>query len=140
MDELETLGAGPGDMYDRLGPVFRQYVDDLVEQVVTLLWPERRAALAAFYRGIAGAAPAELEASVVALGIPLDDAESVAERIFRAVLTAWIEQIGVEEVTNPDQAVLYALSFAEDHVAMAEAWFAERPEHLAAVSAGVQDE
>ena len=119
---------------------FQQYVDDLVGQVATLLWPERRAALAAFYRGVARAEPGELDVSIDALGISLDDAESTAEQIFRAVLTAWIEQIGEEDVTNPDQAVLYALSLTHGHVARAEAWFAEHPEHLAAVSAGVLDE
>ena len=132
--------VGGPTFYERLGPVFRQYVDELVQQVATLLWPERRAALVAFFRGITGASPEELQASIQALGNPLDEAENYSEQMFRAVLTAWIERIGVEEVTNPDQAVLYALSYEEEHVARAEAWFAERPEHLAAISAGASDE
>ena len=140
MEERDSERAGKKTFYERLGPVFRQYVDELVRQVATLLWPERRAALVAFYRGIAGAPPGELRASIEALGLPLDDAETYPEQVFRAVLTAWIERIGVEEVTNPDQAVLYALSYEDEHVARAEAWFAERPEHLAAVSAGAVEE
>ena len=140
MEERDSERAGKKAFYERLGPVFRQYVDELVRQVATLLWPERRAALVAFYRGIAGAPPDELRASIEALGLPLDDAETYPEQVFRAVLTAWIERIGVEEVTNPDQAVLYALSYEDEHVARAEAWFAERPEHLAAVSAGAVEE
>jgi hypothetical protein len=140
MEERHTAMSVRAAFYERLGPVFRQYVDELVRQVATLLWPERRAALVAFFCGVAGAEPAELQASIDALGIPLDEAENYPEQMFRALLTAWIERIGVEEVTNPDQAVLYALSYEEEHVARAEAWFAERPEHLAAISAGASDE
>ncbi|MBS38150.1 MAG: hypothetical protein CMO26_19760 [Thiotrichales bacterium] len=140
MQERNVAATGKTSIYGRLGPVYRQYVDELVDQVATLLWPERRAALVAFYRGIAGVSASELEVSISALGIPLDEAENYPEQVFRAVLTAWIEQIGLEEVTNPDQAVLYALSYDEGHVARAEAWFAERPEHLAAISSGGADE
>lgn len=139
MEERDPERAGEGTFYERLDPVFRQYVDELARQAATLLWPERRDALVAFYRGVAGAPPDELQASVEALGLPLDAAETPPERVFRAVLTAWIERVGFEEVTNPDQAVLYALSYEEAHVARAEAWFAERPEHLAALGAAADD-
>ncbi len=140
MEERDSAQAGEGTFYERLGPVFRRYVDELARQVATLLWPERRAALVAFYRGIAAAPPGELRASIETLGLPLDDAETHPEQVFRAVLTAWIERIGPEDVTNPDQAVLYALSYEDAHVARAEAWFAERPEHLAALVAGAAEE
>ena len=139
MEERDPERVGEGTFYERLDPVFRQYVDELARQAATLLWPERRAALVAFYRGVAGAPPDELQASVEALGLPLDAAETPPERVFRAVLTAWIERVGFEEVTNPDQAVLYALSYEGAHVARAEAWFAERPEHLAALGAAADD-
>lgn len=144
MAEQQPVNAGPmnaGDasFYARLSPVFREYVDTLVGQVSTLLWPERRAALSAFYRGVAGTAPELLRASVDELGVPLNQSDDMAEHIFRAVLTAWIERIGADDITNPDQAALYALSFRADHVESAEVWFAERPEHLAAISAGVRD-
>ena len=139
MEERDPEWAGEGTFYERLDPVFRQYVDELARQAATLLWPERRDALVAFYRGVAGAPPDELQASVEALGLPLDAEETPPERVFRAVLTAWIERVGFEEVTNPDQAVLYALSYEEAHVARAEAWFAERPEHLAALGAAADD-
>ncbi len=139
MEERDPERAGERTFYERLDPVFRQYVDELARQAATLLWPERRAALVAFYRGVAGAPPDELQASVEALGLPLDAAETPPERVFRAVLTAWIERVGFEEVTNPDQAVLYALSYEGAHVARAEAWFAERPEHLAALGAAADD-
>ena len=43
-------------------------------------------------------------------------------------------------MTNPDQALLYALSYDEDHVASAQAWLAERPEQLAAISSASVDE
>lgn len=139
MEERDSERAGEATFYERLDPVFRRYVDELARQAATLLWPERRAALVAFHRGIAGALPDDLQASVAALGLPLDAAESRPEQVFRAVLTAWIERVGLEEVTNPDQAVLYALSYEDAHVARAEAWFAERPEHLAALGAGADD-
>jgi len=140
MQELDTAIVGRATFYERLGLVFRQYVDELVQQVATLLWPERRAALVAFYRGIAAAEPAELKASIEELGIPLEESDTYSEQMFRVVLTAWIERIGLEDMTNPDQAVLYALSYDEEHVAKAEAWFADRPEHLAAISAGAAGE
>ena len=44
------------------------------------------------------------------------------------VLTAYVERLSEPEITNPDQALIYCLSFSEDHTDLAEAWFDRHPE------------
>jgi hypothetical protein len=129
-------------MYDRLDDALRSWVDTLVARTGLMLWPERRAALAAFHAGIARADPDDLRAvagraDAAAGGSPVvdavqatwDPAADPAVRVFRVVLTAWIERTGADPVTNPDQAVLYAMSHDRGHVRDAVAWLDAHPEH-----------
>ena len=131
--ESRSQGEGKG-VYDELEPVLRDYVDRLLAHAETALWPERREALASFWRGIAQCEADDHEALATALGIELPEDADAAEIIFRLVLTAYIERLGASEVTNPDQAVLYGLSLEDAHAELAESWFAAHPEHLAALS------
>lgn len=119
------------DAYDSLDPRIKTYVDTLLEHAHTALWPERRAALESFYRGIAKADPQELRATAAALDLaPADEAET-ARMVFQRVLTAYLSRLGVAEVTNPDQAYLYALSLDEEHVEQARHWIAANPDRHA---------
>ena len=112
----------------RLDPTFHGYLDSLVEHAATALWPERRAALESFARGIAACPADQLE--IAAERIPGEAAVLLepAELLFRTILSAYLESLGEHEITNPDQALLYALSLESEHVALAEAWLEAHPE------------
>lgn len=110
------------EAYDSLAPHFRAYVDALLEHARTALWPERRAALESFHRGIARNAPQDLRTAAEALGLEAPSDEALADLIFRRVLTAYLSRLDEHEVTNPDQARIYRLSLDPDHVALAERW------------------
>lgn len=118
-------------VYEKLNPVFRGYVNRLVQQTRTLLWPERHAALSSFRKGISRSKPADLKTSVKALAIDVPACDDDGEKLFRLVLTAYLERLGEREVTNPDQAIFYACSLNERHVALAAAWFEKHPEYRA---------
>lgn len=110
------------EAYDSLAPPFRAYVDTLLAHARTALWPERRAALESFYRGIAKSSPDDLKAAAEALGFDPRSGGEIADLIFQRVLTAYISGLGETEVTNPDQATVYLLSLDPDHRELAERW------------------
>lgn len=114
------------ETYDSLAPHFRAYVDTLVAHARSALWPERRSALEGFYRGIAQNSPDDLRAAVVALGLETQPEETAADLIFRRVLTAYLDCLDEDEVTNPDQAQIYLLSLHPHHVDLAERWLLAR--------------
>lgn len=120
-------------VYEKLDPTFRGYVNRLVHQTRSLLWPERHAALRSFRKGISRSEPADLERSVKALGIDVPDCDDDGEKLFRLLLTAYLERLADKEVTNPDQAAIYACSLDKRHVALATAWLEKHPEHLASL-------
>lgn len=110
------------EAYDSLAPHFRGYVDSLLAHARTALWPERRAALESFHRGITQSAPEDLKAAADALGLETNADEATADLIFRRVLTAYLGRLDEREVTNPDQARVYRLSLDPGHVGLAERW------------------
>ncbi|MCG8357194.1 MAG: hypothetical protein MI920_16640 [Kiloniellales bacterium] len=116
-------------LYDKLPDHFQGYVAALLEHAETALWPERRAALESFYQGIENCSEADLTAATNALGLVAPSGEQPAMTLYRVMLTAYLERLGEAEITNPDQAWLYSLSFSRDHAALAESWYAEHPEH-----------
>ena len=116
-------------LYDRLPPNLQGYLDALLEHAETALWPERREALASFHRGIEACSEDELAAAAEALGLTPPPGESRAGALFRLLLTAYLERLGEREVTNPDQALLYSLSFDAELLALAQHWYAAHPEH-----------
>lgn len=129
-----TKGALLPEAYDNLAPRFRAYVDALLEHAQTALWPERRAALESFYRGIARSPEDDLRAAAEALG-PDDQSDDqsdnqsdddIADLIFRRVLTAYLSRLDESAITNPDQAQVYRLSLDPDHLALAERWVLTR--------------
>jgi hypothetical protein len=109
-----------------LAPHFRAYVDALLEHARTALWPERRAALESFYRGIAQCRPDDLRAASEALGLERQFGDVTADLIFRRVLTAYLCRLDETDVTNPDQAQVYQLSLDPDHLKLAERWMRAR--------------
>lgn len=116
------------EAYDSLPAPFRAYVDALLEHAQSALWPERRAALESFYRGVARSSPDDLRAAAVALGLGAEAEAATAELVFSRVLTAYLARLGEAEVTNPDQAEIYRLSLDPDHVALVERWRQARAE------------
>ena len=116
-------------LYDHLPPHLQSYLDALLEHAETALWPERRTALASFHRGIEACSEETIEAAAEALGLVPPPGESRANALFRLLLTAYLERLGEAEVTNPDQALLYSLSFDEAHLGQAKHWYAAHPEH-----------
>ena len=116
-------------MYDQLDPLCQQYVDVLIEHAKTALWPERMRALESFRQGIEGCPEPDLAAAADCL---LDDRPpeiAPADILYRAIITAYVERLGIDEVTNPDQARLYGLSFATEHREHAAAWLEDHPEY-----------
>jgi hypothetical protein len=116
------------EAYDNLAPQFRAYVDALLAHAQTALWPERRAALESFYRGIARSPANDLRAAAEALGLDDHSDEDIADLIFRRVLTAYLNRLDESAITNPDQAEVYRLSLDPDHLALAERWVLTRSE------------
>jgi hypothetical protein len=110
------------EAYDNLAPQFTAYVDALLEHAQTALWPDRRAALESFYRGIAQSDADDLRTAAEVLGIEIQSEDGVADLIFRRVLTAYLSCLDEREVTNPDQAQVYQFSLDPDHVDLAERW------------------
>jgi hypothetical protein len=104
-------------------------VHALIQHARTALWPERRAALASFRRGVASSDPKDLGAFVKAVGPGVPAGADAAEAVFRAVLTAYLDRLAETEVSNPDQAYLYSQSLDEAHVDLAAAWLAQPPEY-----------
>lgn len=95
------------EVYDNLAPQFTAFVDALLEHAQTALWPERRAALESFYRGIARSTADDLRAAAEVLGLEIQSEDGVANLIFRRVLTAYLSCLDEREVTNQDQAQVY---------------------------------
>ena len=116
-------------MTDAIDPRLNPYLDALLAHAETALWPERRLALESFYRGIAGSAPADLEALIAATGIAVPEGAEPAVWVFRVVVTAYLKRLGEAAVTNPDQAVVFGWSLDERHRHLGAAWFAAHPEH-----------
>ena len=114
------------DAYDSLAPQFRSYVDALLAHAATALWPERRAALESFHRGIAGSPDEDLRAAAEVLGLESGTGDDPADLIFGRVLTAYLSRLGEEDISNPDQAELYLRSLDPDQRARAERWLATR--------------
>ena len=121
-----TKGALLPEAYDNLAPRFRAYVDALLEHAQTALWPERRAALESFYRGIVRSPEDDLRAAAEALGLDNQSDDDIADLIFRRVLTAYLSRLDESAITNPDQAQVYRLSLDPDHLALAERWVLTR--------------
>ena len=121
-----TKGALLPEAYDNLAPRFRAYVDALLEHAQTALWPERRAALESFNRGIARSPEDDLRAAAEALGLDDQSDDDIADLIFRRVLTAYLSRLDESAITNPDQAQVYRLSLDPDHLALAERWVLTR--------------
>ena len=120
------------EAYDSLDPIFKHYVDALLKHARSALWPERRAALESFYRGIARSDPKELSAAAQTLTLDLQSGSDAAgEAVFRRLLTAYLSCLEEPEITNPDQAYLYALSLDRAHVEGAMWWFDANPQHVA---------
>ena len=119
-------------MYEELDPTLRDYADRLLEHAAAALWPERREALESFWRGMSRCSQDQHETAIAALGLELAEDADPAEVVFRLVLTAYLERLDEDEVTNPDQALIYSLSLAESHARLAEDWLADHPEHRAA--------
>ena len=115
-------------MYDALDARLRTTVDALVEHGRTALWPERRAALASVLRGIATSDPGDQAAAAQALALDTT-AQDPAGAIFQLILTAYLEHLAEDEITNPDQAALYSLSLDDRQARLAAAWFEDHPEH-----------
>ena len=109
-----------------MAPPFRAYVDALLGHARTALWPERRAALESFYRGICRSRPDDLRAAAEVLGLEQQSCDVMADQIFRRVLTAYLCRLGETDVTNPDQAQVYRLSLDPDHQARAARWMRAR--------------
>ena len=120
------MGAILPAAYDDLAPHFRAYVDALLAHARTALWPERRAALESFYRGIARSSPDDLRSAAEALGLEPQSDDVTADLIFRRVLTAYLCCLDETDVTNPDQARVYQLSLDPDHLELAERWMRTR--------------
>lgn len=116
-------------MYDQLDPRIRDYVDSLIAHAKSALWPERRAALASFRRGIARSAPGDLDALLSVLAFEPASGEDAADLAFRAVVTAYIERLEEADITNPDQALVYSQSLDAAHVALAGRWLDSHPGH-----------
>ena len=128
---------GPvGTVYDQLDPRIRDYVDSLIAHARSALWPERRAALASFRRGIARSAPDDLAALLSVLAVEPASGEDAADLAFRAVVTAYIERLAEVDVTNPDQALVYGQSLDAAHVALAGRWLDSHPEHAPGAPGG----
>jgi hypothetical protein len=120
------------EAYDSLDPVFKRYVDALLEHARSALWPERRAALESFYRGIARSDPKELSAAAQALALDLQSSSDAAgEAVFRRLLTAYLSCLEEPEITNLDQAYLHALSLDPAHAECATRWFDANPQRVA---------
>lgn len=116
-------------MYQQLDPLFQQYVDVLIEHAKTALWPERMKALESFRRGIEGCPEPDLAAAADCLLEERPLEMEPAEILYRAIVTAYLEQLGTDDVTNPDQARLYGLSFDPEHLTRASAWLEAHPEY-----------
>lgn len=124
----DSHGTGAA-LYDELDPAMKATVEALLDHARSALWPERRAAVASLWRGIAKSAPADQEAVLRALGIAPAAGEEAGAVVLRIIVTAYLERLDEGPVTNPDQAFLYGLSLAEDHGRQAEEWLAAHPEH-----------
>ncbi len=110
-------------MYDQLDDEIRRYVDALIDHAQSALWPERRAALDSFRRGIAGSDPKDVKAALTAVPFELPPYFDANEALFRLVLTAYLVRLGPSEVNNPDQAEIYASSLDDGHRQLAQRWF-----------------
>ena len=113
----------------RIDPCFQPYLASLLDHAETALWPERRAALESFAKGIAICDSSQL--ALAAERLPGDWPEDAdpAELIFRAILSVYLEQLGEHEITNPDQAHLYACSLEGAHLDLAEDWLDQNPDY-----------
>lgn len=121
-------------LYERLEPQFRDYVDRLLEHARSALWPERRAALESFRRGIAQADGADLQAALRALGEAAPALDDPATALYRTLLTAYLERLDRlpgegDQISNPDQAALLRDSLDAAQAERARRWFDEHPEH-----------
>ena len=112
-----------------LPPQLETYLEALIEHAQTALWPERRAALASFRRGIKRSDPEDLRLMARHLGFELAEDSDPADAVFQTVLTAYIERLGAAAVTNPDQAKIYAASLDTRHIDLAKDWLDSHPEH-----------
>lgn len=109
-------------IYDELDPEFRKYVDALVDHARSALWPERKTALLSFRRGIEKADPDDLLAILAGVGGAEVPEARRAETVFRITLTAYLERLEDQTVTNADQAELFILSLNEKHAAKGRRW------------------
>ncbi len=112
--------------YEQLDDRLREYVDALTAHAQTALWPERSRALESFRRGIKRSDEQDIKAAVAATGADLPLYLDPSESLFRLVLTAYLEQLGPDEVNNPDQASLYAQSLDQRHTTLSQKWFNHR--------------
>jgi hypothetical protein len=107
-------------LYERLNPEMQRTVDSYVARLEALDW-RRRANL------LTDAAPAFGE----------DLPEEKAQIAARGFITAVLEKLDEDEVTDPRQALLYLASLHAEHRAMAERFLDEHPELRAEVEAGL---
>ena len=113
----------------RIDPCFRPYLESLLEHATTSLWPERRSALESFARGIAACPEDQLATAAERMPGEWPEEIDPAELLFRAILAVYLEQLGEHDITNPDQARLYAWSLEPGHIDLAEDWLERHPEH-----------
>ena len=98
-------------LYEKLNADMKKTVDAWVGRLAVLDWRRRSDLLA--------------DASLpLGEGLPPEKASMVA----RGFVTAVLERLGEDEVTDPFQAVLYLASLNPEHRAQAERYLDEHPE------------
>ena len=108
-------------LYERLNPEMKKTVDSFANRLKVLDWG-RRSEL--------------LTDAALPFGedLPPDKAQIAA----RGFVTAVLERLGHDEVTDARQALLYLASLNPNHRAQAELWLDEHPEVRTAVDAGLE--
>lgn len=98
-------------LYEKLNAEMKETVDAWVSRLKVLDWRRRSDLLAE-------------SALPFGEGLPADKARTAA----RGFVTAVLERLDQDEVTDPYQALLYRVSLNPGHQEMAERYFAEHPE------------
>lgn len=107
-------------LYDKLNPEMQATVDSWVERLEPLAW-SRRADL------LAQAAQPYRE----------EFPDEQARHLTRGFITAVLEKLDEDTITNPLQAVMHLLSLHPHHNAQAQGWLAEHEEMRQVVEEGL---
>lgn len=113
-------------LYEKLEAPMRELVDTYVERLRDLSWSRRSDALAEAARPFGEALGEE-------------HGEDQARLAGRGFVTAVLERLPEDEVTDPHQAVLLRLSLNPHHRAAADAYLADHPEVQALVDETLGD-